>query len=194
MSKPAEVVKQEIAQRLAGRLKEVRKSRGLSLDSLAKLSGVSRSMLSQIERGESSPTVASLWNLTTALNVGFSDLLDQGPKERSPIREVVRAQQVPIINSLGEGCRIRILSAPENVGDTEIYDLDFDQNGKLESEPHRPGCIENLTVISGELVVVSEEVSEIVGVGDMVRYVADKPHSIAAKDGAARAILVVTGA
>ena len=67
----------EIAARLAARLKEERALKGLSLDALSKLSGVSRSMLSQIERGESSPTVAILWNLTRALNIDFSTLLEQ---------------------------------------------------------------------------------------------------------------------
>lgn len=186
--------KQEISKRLATRLKATRKSKGLSLDALANLSGVSRSMLSQIERGESSPTVASLWNLTQALNVDFSGLLDVGPQERSPIREVIRAGQVPIIQSLGQGCRIRILSAPENVGETEIYDLEFDKGGLLSSEPHCSGCMENLTVISGELLVTTDGVSETVGVGDTLRYVADRPHSIEAAKLASRAILIVVGA
>ena len=124
---------QKINERLATRLKEARKSRGLSLDSLAKLSGVSKSMLSQIERQESSPTVASLWNLTQALGMDFSGLLDDGTTEEDPIKEVVRAEKVPIINSRGTGCKIRILSAPESVGLTEIYDLEFEANGILES-------------------------------------------------------------
>ena len=61
---------------LPARLKEARRAQGLSLDAVAKLSGVSRSMVSQIERGESSPTIATLWNLTRALQVDFAGLLD----------------------------------------------------------------------------------------------------------------------
>ena len=90
----------EIAKRLANRLKQARQSRSLSLEALANLSGVSKSMISQIERVESSPTVASLWNLTKALNVDFSGLLDGNPSESSPIREVIRADQTPVILSL----------------------------------------------------------------------------------------------
>lgn len=183
----------EISQRLAKRLKTERKSRSLSLEALEKLSGVSRSMISQIERADSSPTVATLWNLTQALNVDFSGLLDSGPKERSPIKEVVRAEQTPVIDSKGHGCRIRILSAPESVGDTEIYDLEFDSNGLLDSEPHRSGCVENLTVFSGKLVVTSDGVAETVQKGDTIRYVADRSHSIQAKTRVARALLIVTG-
>jgi len=57
---------------LPARLREARRAKGLSLDAVAKLSGVSRSMVSQIERGESSPTIATLWNLTRALQVDFA--------------------------------------------------------------------------------------------------------------------------
>ena len=183
----------EISKRLASRLKQARQSRSLSLEALANLSGVSKSMLSQIERGESSPTVASLWNLTRALNVDFAGLLDGSPSERSPIREVIRAEQTPVIMSKGDGCKIRILSAPESVGDTEIYDLEFEANATLDSEPHRSGCIENLTVFSGSLIVTADGVSEAISKGDTVRYIADRPHSIQAKSKEARAVLIVTG-
>lgn len=188
------VAKHQISVRLATRLKGARKSHGLSLDSLAKLSGVSKSMLSQIERGESSPTVASLWILTQALNIDFSDLFDDGPKERSPIKEVLRAEQVPVINTHGTGCKIRILSAPQSVGKTEIYDLEFEANGILTSEPHRAGCVENLAVFSGELTITADGVSEVVHPGDTVRYVADRSHSIQSTGLASRAILIVEGA
>ncbi len=52
-----------------------RKARHLTLEQLAKLSGVSRSMLSQIERSETNPTFAVVWSLTQALNIEFSDLV-----------------------------------------------------------------------------------------------------------------------
>lgn len=183
----------EISKRLADRLKQARQSRSLSLEALANLSGVSKSMLSQIERGESSPTVASMWNLTKALDIDFSGLLDGSPNERSPIREVIRSEQTPIIMSQGKGCTIRILSAPTSVGESEVYDLEFVAGALLDSEPHRSGCVENLTVITGSLVVTSDGVAEVVNKGDTVRYIADRPHSIQAKKRKARAILIVTG-
>ncbi len=184
---------EEIAERLATRVKGARQKLELSLDALSKLSGVSRSMLSQIERAESCPTVATLWNLSNALNMDMSALLDADPKERSPIREYITADQTPVIMSKGKGCRIRVLSAPESVGDTEIYDLEFDAKASLNSGPHRTGCMENLTVIKGELLVTSAGVSQLAKIGDTVRYSADKDHSIQASSRAARAILIVTG-
>jgi len=183
----------DIAKRLASRVKAERQKLDLSLEALAKLSGVSRSMLSQIERAQSCPTVATLWNLANALNLELSTLLDSDPRERSPIREFITADQTPVIMSKGKGCRIRVLSAPEMVGETEIYDLEFDPNAILDSGSHRNGCLENLTVIKGELLVTSDGETQLVKNGETVRYAADRKHSIKASKRASRGILIVTG-
>ncbi len=177
----------DIHDRLAASLREARKARGLSLDAVAKLSGVSRSMVSQIERGESSPTVATLWNLTQALQVDFAGLLEGKP---APGIAVVRAAAAPVILGRGEGVSIRILSPAEAVGEHEVYDLTFRPGGRLESDPHSPGCREHLTVIEGALRVISGEEDSLLGLGDTARYPADRPHAILA-EGAARALLIV---
>ena len=176
----------DIHDRLATSLREARKARGLSLDAAAKLSGVSRSMVSQIERGESSPTVATLWALTRALQLDFAGLLEGRP---TPGIEVTRAAAAPVIAR--GGVTIRILSAPETVGAHEVYELVFIKGAKLTSDPHSPGCREHLTVLEGRLTVVSGEATEALGPGDVARYPADRAHEIAAGSGAARAILIV---
>lgn len=181
-------IRSDIHDRLAASLREARKARGLSLDAVAKLSGVSRSMVSQIERGESSPTVATLWNLTQALQVDFAGLLEGKP---APGIEVTRASAAPVI-ARSSGVRIRILSPAEAVGEHEVYDLAFEAGAALISDPHSAGCREHLTVIEGELTVTSGEEDETLGPGDTARYAADRPHAIRAK-GAARAILIVQG-
>lgn len=177
----------DIHVRLAASLKAARKSKGLSLDAVAKLSGVSRSMVSQIERGESSPTVATLWNLTQALQVDFAGLLEG---KTAPGIEVIRAEAAPTIDGRGEGVRIRILSPAEAAGEHEVYDLTFSAGGALESDPHSPGCREHLTVIEGAVLVGSGEEERRLGTGDTARYFADRPHRIVA-EGPARAILIV---
>ncbi|MBK4217496.1 helix-turn-helix transcriptional regulator [Paracoccus caeni] len=174
---------------LPARLKQARQAQGLSLDAVAKLSGVSRSMVSQIERGESSPTIATLWNLTRALQVDFAGLLDDNPISQI---EVLRQSDVPTIENHGTACRIRILSRPEDVGRDEIYELQFRPGGVLDSQPHARGTKEQLTVIEGRLTVSSGESQEVLSVGDTARYPADVAHRIAASD-AARAFLVVKG-
>lgn len=177
----------DITDRLATSLRDARRAQGLSLDAVAKLSGVSRSMVSQIERGESSPTVATLWNLTQALQVDFAGLLDGKPQ---PGIEVTRATAAPVI-ARAPGVTIRILSPAEAVGEHEVYDLTFTAAAVLDSDPHSPGCREHLTVITGHLTVSSGEDSSTLGPGDTARYPADRRHSIRADDSPARAILIV---
>ena len=174
---------------LPDRLKAARKARGLSLEAIASLSGVSRSMVSQIERGESSPTIATLWNLTRALNVDFAGLLDE--QEQPDHIRVLRADEVPTINKMGEGCRIAILSPAEDAGDHEVYDIRIEKGGRLVSQPHARGATEHLTVIEGQAEVTSGAATSRLGVGDTARYAADVSHEIAAVDGAVRVFLIV---
>ena len=182
----------DILTKLPTRLKEARRAQGLSLEAVANLSGVSRSMVSQIERGESSPTISTLWNLTRALQVDFAGLLDAGPATDQI--EVLRAADAPTIDNRGEGCRIRILSPPEDAGRHEVYELIFAPGGALVSDPHARGAREMLTVIEGQLRVASGTAEQTLNSGDSARYAADLPHTIAAIGGSARGFLVVKDA
>ena len=175
---------------LPNRLKDARRDKQLSLHAVAKLSGVSRSMVSQIERGESSPTISTLWNLTKALQVDFAGLLEDDHESRV---EVLRSGDVPAINNHGTGCSIRILSPPEEAGRHEVYDLRFNKDGVLDSLPHAQGAREHLTVIAGRLILTSGDAVEHLSEGDTARYAADVGHKISAV-GSARAFLVVHGA
>lgn len=179
----------DILTRLPARLKEARRAQGLSLEAVANLSGVSRSMVSQIERGESSPTISTLWNLTRALQIDFAGLLDaDGAPENI---DILRSAEAPTIDNRGQGCRIRILSPPEEVGHHEVYELVFSEGGALVSQPHTRGTREQLTVIEGIVRVESGTSEAILSKGDTARYAADVPHSIAPTTGAARAFLIV---
>lgn len=174
---------------LPARLKEARRAQGLSLEAVANLSGVSRSMVSQIERGESSPTIATLWNLTRALQVDFAGLLEAGQKQDRI--DVLHAADVPIIQNMGQGCKIKILSPPEDAGGHEVYDISLSDVGALVSQPHTIGTREQLTVLEGEVRLTSGSAENILTVGDTARYAADVPHAISANKTTARVFLIV---
>jgi len=181
----------DILSRLPARLKQARRAKGLSLEAVARLSGVSRSMVSQIERGESSPTIATLWNLTRALQVDFAGLLEsESGAERV---EVLRAGARPRID-MGQGCEILILSPPEEAGRHEVYDIRFAAGGRLVSQPHQRGATESLTVLSGRVRVSSGTAADLLEEGDTARYAADISHAILAEDGPARVFLIVKDA
>ncbi|KAA0972097.1 helix-turn-helix domain-containing protein [Aureimonas fodinaquatilis] len=156
-----------------------RKARRLSLEQLAALSGVSKSMLSQIERGAANPTFAVLWSLTRALKIDFSDLVGgrAAPADDSAI-EVVTAFQTPEIKSADGACRMRILGPPQLVGVTEWYELEMEPGSELDSAPHAPGAFEHFTALSDGFEIVSGDQSCTINAGETARYRADVPHRI----------------
>lgn len=98
-----------------------------------------------------------------------------------------------MIRDRAAGCEIRILSAPDAVGGTEVYDIRFGTGAALKSTAHKRGCIEHLTALEGSLEVSSNGEVAALHTGDTVRYAADVDHAIHAEK-PARALLIVHNA
>lgn len=181
---------------LGPRLQMQRKKLNLTLDRLADLSGVSKSMLSQIERSMVNPTFATLWSLTRALGVELGDLIEEsssGFKQAGQI-EFVPSNYMPAISSADGKCTLRILSPISSAGKLEWYDLSMAPGGVLDSQPHARGCHEHATVLEGKAEVCSGQSSQILSCGDTARYPADLHHAIINVDGGTtRMMLVVIG-
>lgn len=160
-------------------IQQARKARHLTLEQLAKLSGVSRSMLSQIERSETNPTFAVVWSLTQALDIEFSDLISgDAVARKASLIEVVPADHVPQISSPDGACRLKILSPPSMVGKTEWYLVEIDPGGALTSAPHSARTREHFTAMSDGLAITSGETTMALALGEVARYAADVPHAI----------------
>ena len=157
-------------------VRKVRKERGLTLEQLAEKSGVSKSMLSQIERGTVSPTFTVLWNLTQSLGIDLA-VLDQSANERNII-EHSHAYSTPSKSSADGKCTLRMLTPNRTVLPVEWYHLNSQPGGVLTSSAHASGTYEHLTCTHGRLQVCSGDLSAIAETGDTVRYRADLPHSI----------------
>lgn len=160
------------------RINASRKKAQLSLDALAQRSGVSKSMLSQIERGEANPTFATLWNLTKALGLEISELIESQPaKSRSAI-DLIPEHLIPELRTPDGKCVLRILSPVSNAGQMEWYEIRLEPGGTLASKAHAKGAVEHLTVLDGELHVSSGGESKQVLRQATARYAADVSHSI----------------
>ena len=174
-------------------LQRRRKSLGLTLEQLADRSGVSKSMLSQVERGEANPTFAVLWALTRALGIELTDLLHGGcaPVERRVI-ELVKLEHTPEIRSADGRCTLRILSPPRLAGWTEWYELDMLPAGRMHSAPHAAGTMEHLTANTGGFEITTAGETRLLKAGETARYPADAPHCITNRAKTpARGLLVV---
>lgn len=172
-------------------LQKLRLQRSLTLDDLSRAAGVSKSMLSQIEREKANPTIAVAWRLANALGVGIEELLAGTPKEVESIR-VVEPHETPTLPGAHAGYVLRILGPMELAGKFEWYELTLTPDGALVSNPHDPGTTEHLTVLHGSIEVESGESKKKLKTGGTARYEADKSHAIRnAGKTEAKALLVV---
>lgn len=115
----------DIESLLARRVKELRKQRQLTLEQLAEHSGVSRSMISLIERQETSPTAAVLDKLASALGVTLSALLDGSPQDASPPQPLARRDEQPVWRDPASGYLRRHVSPPGCASPIDLVEVVF---------------------------------------------------------------------
>lgn len=160
-------------------LSKLRERRNWSLESLSQRAGVSKSMLSQIERGQANPTVAVVWRLANALGVPLLELLEPGNVQNAqPTVLVVPAAQTPSLRTSDELGELQILGPIETAGHFEWYLLQMKPGGGLISQAHELGTKEHFTVLTGSFEVSAGTVSTKISVGETARYPADIAHSI----------------
>jgi len=121
-------------QRIAERVRELRAERGLSLDALASISGVSRSMISLIERGESSPTAVVLEKLATGLGVVLVSLFDEPAKAKAPGGPVARRDDQPLWKDPASGYLRRNVSPSGVPQPMQIVEVQFPPGGRVAFE------------------------------------------------------------
>ncbi|EFB1809151.1 DNA-binding transcriptional regulator SutR [Escherichia coli] len=156
---------ENLARFLSTTLKQLRQQRGWSLSRLAEATGVSKAMLGQIERNESSPTVATLWKIATGLNVPFSTFI-------SPLQSVTPSvydpqRQAMVITSL-------FPYDPQLC--FEHFSIQMAPGAISESTPHEKGVIEHVVVIDGQLDLCVDGEWQSLNCGEGARFAADVTH------------------
>jgi transcriptional regulator with XRE-family HTH domain len=165
-----------LSNQLGCAVQRLRKSYGLSLADLSLQSGVAKSIISQIERNETNPTLTTIWRLAHALDVRIESML-QGAEE-GPFIEHLRRGTTPIFVSDDGLCRLAVIGWLKTVDWLQWYDFQADPGGVLESAAHARGSVECLSVLGGELEVEVGGSTEIVVAGATLRYRCDMPHRI----------------
>ncbi len=157
-------------------IQRLRKAYSLSLSELSEQSGVAKSIISQIERNETNPTLATIWRLAQALDVSIERVLQTAEDE--PFLEKSSRGDTPMLVSDDGKCRLAITGWIKTVEWLQWYDFHAEPGGVLESEPHQRGSVECLSVLDGELEVEVAGVLEVARAGDTLRYRSDRPHVI----------------
>lgn len=165
-----------VSSHLCRRVKQLRDERGWSLDSLSQACGVSRSMLSQIERNQTNPTLAVMFRIAQAFGMSLGQLVET-PGATSNV-DVIRASDRAYHYRSDKDCEIRTLSPLHLEKDVEFYEVTLQPGGALRSSPHFEGTREFLTVQKGSVRVESAGDAEELQPGDSASYRADVPHAI----------------
>ena len=168
------------AQVLSGQLgktiQRLRKAYNLSLSELAEQSGVAKSIISQIERNETNPTLATIWRLSQALDVSIERVLATSDEE--PFIQKSTKGDTPILVSDDGKVRLAIIGWIKTVEWLQWYDLSADPGGVLDSDGHQRGSVECLSVLEGEFEVEVGGVAQRAKAGETLRYRCDRPHVV----------------
>jgi transcriptional regulator with XRE-family HTH domain len=176
------------------KLRQYRLKENMTLADLQDLTGISKSMLSQIERGSVNPTFARVWRLTRSLGIGVGDLLGEVRTglDAPHIYEHRKSYSTPAITSADGLCITRILSPIRQALPVEWYEMVLKPGGSLRANAHGNGSWEHQTVIAGRVIIEIGDSEVLLEQGDTLRYSAEQPHGIRnAGDTEARVMLVV---
>lgn len=162
----------DITNTIAGNTRRTREQKKLTLDAAAAITGVSRSMLAQIEKGEVNPTISVLWKIANGYKVSFTSLVEAQDDTVS----LVRLSDIKPLKE-DEG---RYLNYPIFAFDEqrlfETYRIVIEQGGTLSAQPHLKGAVEYITVFAGQLTITAAGEQWLLSKGDSIRFGADVPH------------------
>ncbi|QYJ14506.1 HTH-type transcriptional regulator SutR [Rubrobacter xylanophilus DSM 9941] len=165
---------EEVVRRVGERVRRLRRERGLTLEGLAGRSGVSRAMISKVERGEKVPTLVVAARLAEGLGVSLSELA--GERERREVVVVRRGERM-VMRDPKTGFERQLLS-PGFGGRGVEFIRNVVPEGSTSGEfpPHRSGVEEYLVVERGRLRAVLGGVEYLLEEGDALYFAADVPH------------------
>ncbi|MGL4495884.1 MAG: helix-turn-helix domain-containing protein [Beijerinckiaceae bacterium] len=174
--KALEAGAQVVSGQLGKTVQRLRKAYNLSLSELAEQSGVAKSIISQIERNETNPTLATIWRLSQALDVSIERVLSASDEE--PFVERISRGEMPVLFSDDGKVKLAIIGWIKTVEWLQWYDVTAEPGGVLESDGHQRGSIESLSVLTGAFEVdVAGEIST-ARAGETLRYRCDRPHTV----------------
>lgn len=165
----------DISAHLAARLRDLRTGAGMTLDGLAERTGVSRSMISLIERGESSPTAAILDKLAAGLGVTLASLF--AGQESAAASPLSRREDQPLWRDPESGYTRRNLSAPGFPSPIELVEVLLPPGARVAYDTgHRAATVhQQIWIVEGAVALTLGEETYRLGTGDCLSMRLDRP-------------------
>ncbi|EJZ22050.1 helix-turn-helix domain-containing protein [Rhizobium sp. Pop5] len=158
-------MEQELEQAIGIRIRTLRLEKGQTLDELAAASGVSRAMISRIERAEASPTASLLARVCAALGLSLSAFFAEEGEQASPL---ARRHQQQVWRDPETGYLRRAVSPPGTASDVDIVDVEFPAGARVSFPPHAAsrGMTQHVWLFDGELEMTVGEIVHCLRPGD----------------------------
>lgn len=159
----------DVARHMGDNIRQLRESRGLSQQQIAKLAGIPRPTWTNLESGGANPTLAVLVKVAAALNVRLEELL--GPPKA--VGKLYRATELPV-RKRGKVLVRKLL--PEAIAGLELERMELRAGARMTGVPHTPGTREYLTCESGRIELSVAGASWELAPGDVVVFRGDQKH------------------
>ncbi len=155
-------------------LKLLRQKNGWSLDVASKKTGVSKAMLGQIERGESSPTISILWKIANGFETSFSYFIEDAVANKKST--LYRKSDLIKVHSRDDKIRVTpIFSYDKKLG-FEVFIIELLPNSKHLSPPHHGNIIEHVIATYGPMEVLVDSIWHKIKKNEGLRFNANQPH------------------
>ncbi len=158
---------------VAHNLSQYRNNQQLSLSTVSKLTGVSKTMLNQIENGQSNPTITTLWKIANGLHIPISDLISN---KNENIHCISKSDTIPIYNE--HQTVIIYPYFPFNVDKQfEMFNMELEENVEMHSEGHHVGSEEYIIIHNGTLELDINGMTNTITKDDAIHFYSDVPHT-----------------
>ena len=165
---------ENLTEKISNVLRSLRQKRGWSLDTTSQKTGVSKAMLGQIERGESNPTIATLWKIASGFDVSFSSFIEDLSPAGSAL--IHRSGDLKQMHPQDNKIRVMPLFAYDDSLKFEVFIIELLPGCEHLSPPHQKGVIEHVIVSSGEIEVLINTTWHNLKQNEGLRFNADQPH------------------
>jgi transcriptional regulator with XRE-family HTH domain len=162
-----------LANQIGSAVRELRLRQRWSLGDLARSSGLSKTILARIERGEGNPSVETLWRVSRALNVPLGALLSP-PSGRPRVRAIRARSGEPLTAESGMDAWLLHAAGAEHRA--ELFDLELPRGTDQATDGHLPQTEELIFCVKGRVRVGPYDQEVELGPGDAVWFTADVAH------------------
>jgi transcriptional regulator with XRE-family HTH domain len=163
---------EQICSDISENLKKIRAERNLTLDQLSEITGVSKSMLRQIETGNSIPTIATVWKIANGLKISFTSLFTKCSNDV----KVGKIKDKNLLEELGGGYRVYPVISFDPKRPFEMYFLEMQEGISYKGESHEGNVEEFIAVLEGNLKINVDGQDYIVNEGEYISFMAENPH------------------